>query len=387
MAETDYVCDVVDDATVRGAVRSVFGASGDAVGTAICALRDDQMVVTVISGGITNQLRRVKFEVAERDKTAIPSSVLVRVFGGETVVDRSVENPMFKAIAGYLGRPAYWGRFGNGRIEGWLDGMRPMMMRPTAGQPVFDMARMAEKVAQRIAQFHKIPDSVYPRQPDSQLWVQLWAWFDSAASKEVGDKIRAEPANPMQSPSGAIILDELKLSDPATRVMLERLQKQVPESAPVVFCHNDVLSGNIMINDDTDDVCLIDFEYGSTNYRGFDIANHFNEYGGGSDDGFPDYTNFPTPGQQAVFCKAYLAEMTGSEASVADVAGLVAETEIFVKINHWYWGLWAVIQAADEGTAGFPYMSYAKNRIGEFHKNEASLSLAGGRGPRPQSPM
>ena len=66
------------------------------------------MVVTVISGGITNQLRRVKFEVAERDTTAIPSSVLVRVFGGETVVDRSVENPMFKAIAGYLGRPAYW---------------------------------------------------------------------------------------------------------------------------------------------------------------------------------------------------------------------------------------------------------------------------------------
>ena len=43
MAETDYVCDVADDATVRGAVRSVFGASGDAVGTAICALRDDQV--------------------------------------------------------------------------------------------------------------------------------------------------------------------------------------------------------------------------------------------------------------------------------------------------------------------------------------------------------
>ena len=58
-------------------------------------------------------------------------------------------------------------------------------------------------------------------------------------------------------------------------------------------------------------------------------------YAGGSDDGFPDFSNFPTPAQQAAFCKAYLAEMTGSEPSPADVAGLVTETEIFVKINHW----------------------------------------------------
>ena len=30
------------------------------------------------------------------------------------------------------------------------------------------------QVAQRMAQLHKMPEAVYPRQPDSQLWVQLW---------------------------------------------------------------------------------------------------------------------------------------------------------------------------------------------------------------------
>ena len=48
------------------------------------------------------------------------------------------------------------------------------------------------------------------------------------------------------------------------------------------FCHNDLLCGNIMVNDSTAAITLIDFEYGGTNFRGFDIANHFNEWAGRS---------------------------------------------------------------------------------------------------------
>jgi ethanolamine kinase len=51
-------------------------------------------------------------------------------------------------------------------------------------------------------------------------------------------------------------------------------------NAPVVFAHNDLLSGNFMLNDEEEKLYLIDFEYGSYNYRGFDIGNHFNEYAG-----------------------------------------------------------------------------------------------------------
>lgn len=80
----------------------------------------------------------------------------------------------------------------------------------------------------------------------------------------------------------------------------------------MVYAHNDLLSGNLMLNDLEGKifpfvsvspfyyysfakltivaVCLlfllsgklyfIDFEYGSYSYRGYDIANHFNEYAG-----------------------------------------------------------------------------------------------------------
>ena len=49
---------------------------------------------------------------------------------------------------------------------------------------------------------------------------------------------------------------------------------------PVVFSHNDINTGNILVRDNYlghDPVVLIDFEFSSYNYRSFDIANHFNE--------------------------------------------------------------------------------------------------------------
>jgi len=49
---------------------------------------------------------------------------------------------------------------------------------------------------------------------------------------------------------------------------------------PVTFCHNDMQEGNILLLQNTrkPKLVLIDFEYCSYNYRGFDIANHFAEW-------------------------------------------------------------------------------------------------------------
>ena len=48
---------------------------------------------------------------------------------------------------------------------------------------------------------------------------------------------------------------------------------------PVVFCHNDMQEGNILIRQDSKpELVIIDFEYCSYNYRGFDVANHFSEW-------------------------------------------------------------------------------------------------------------
>lgn len=47
-----------------------------------------------------------------------------------------------------------------------------------------------------------------------------------------------------------------------------------------MFSHNDLQGGNILLRQDTDEesIVVIDYEYCSYNYRGFDLANHFIEW-------------------------------------------------------------------------------------------------------------
>lgn len=82
--------------------------------------------------------------------------------------------------------------------------------------------------------------------------------------------------------------------------------------SPVVFCHNDMQEGNILLFCDnmTDEealldprLVLIDFEYCSYNYRGFDLANHFLEWTYDYTNGTHPYftvnkNNYPTHEQQ-----------------------------------------------------------------------------------------
>lgn len=50
--------------------------------------------------------------------------------------------------------------------------------------------------------------------------------------------------------------------------------------SPVIFAHNDLLLGNILIDEKTDKVRFIDYEYAAYNFQAYDIGNHFAEYAG-----------------------------------------------------------------------------------------------------------
>lgn len=52
----------------------------------------------------------------------------------------------------------------------------------------------------------------------------------------------------------------------------------------------------------------------------------------------------------------------------AEAADLLSHVQKFVLINHLYWGLWAVNQAAEEGCEEFDYINYASNRFNMFWK-------------------
>ncbi|XP_053799542.1 collagen alpha-1(I) chain-like [Vidua chalybeata] len=90
--------------------------------------------------------------------------------------------------------------------------------------------------------------------------------------------------------------------------------------SPVVFCHNDVQEGNILLlagrEGSSDSLMLIDFEYSSYNYRGFDLGNHFCEWVYSySREGWPCFQarpeHYPSRQQQLHFIRHYLRERRG----------------------------------------------------------------------------
>lgn len=149
------------------------------------------------------------------------------------------------------------------------------------------------------------------------------------------------------------------------------------QPSPVVFCHNDFQEGNILLHETEDNnnfkddpklvligiflhyflcfiflilyfsfVFLVDFEYCSYNYRGFDIANHLLEW-------TYDYTassapyykenaeNYPTHAQRVHFIENYLAE-TGSDEQPEH---LLDEIRTYSLASHLFWGLWSIVNA------------------------------------------
>ncbi|XP_058074489.1 probable ethanolamine kinase isoform X2 [Magnolia sinica] len=142
--------------------------------------------------------------------------------------------------------------------------------------------------------------------------------------------------------------------------------------APVVYAHNDLLSGNLMRNDDEEKLYFIDFEYGSYSYRGYDIANHFNEYAGFD----CDYSLYPDKDAQYHFFRNYLQADKPNEVTDKDLEALYIETNTFRLASHLFWGLWALIQAK-MSPIDFDYLGYFFLRYSEYKKQkEMCFSLA-----------
>jgi ethanolamine kinase len=298
--------------------------------------------VDKISGGITNQLYRV---------SGLSTTVLVRIFGAEGMIDRNIENATFAALARNQLAPKYHGRFANGRIEQWLEESRPLETK--------DLSLYTKPIARQLGHLHstfQVPPHLqeYHNPSKPALWTQIHAWMQQAL----------EATFPCQDDSERV--QALHLNQVKTEIKwLEHTV--VPQNAKVAFCHNDLLAANILLLAENNDIHFIDFEYGGVNFCAFDIANHFNEYAGGTDTGVPNYDWFPTQNDQEDFITEYLTTCNKSECEMS-VPEMLTLVQAFVMVNHLYWALWAVNQASTEGCSGFDYLLYASHRIAEYYK-------------------
>ena len=135
----------------------------------------------------------------------------------------------------------------------------------------------------------------------------------------------------------------------------------------VVFCHNDCNPGNILKLENTNKLMLIDYEYGSYNYRGFDIANTFCEmmfdYNCDEAPYFraePD--KFPSKYMQDEFVEAYIEKfkeinpgMVADDASLIDKEKLLYEVNNFVLVSHLFWTIFCITKS-ETSSNNFDYL-------------------------------
>ena len=125
-------------------------------------------------------------------------------------------------------------------------------------------------------------------------------------------------------------------------------------SFEIVFCHNDLLAGNIILSPDETCVKLIDFEYAGWNWRSFELANHFVEFC----DLSLEISQYPP----LEFRRSWIREYLGQEATNDKEAQIEHEIRIITPAVNLFWALWALVQSSSSKIE-FDYEKFAKKRF------------------------
>ncbi|XBI25568.1 hypothetical protein VPH35_050475 [Triticum aestivum] len=224
------------------------------------------LVVYQLQGALTNEVFRITWPGGEGD----PRKVLVRIYGQgvEVFFDRADEVRTFECMSRHGQGPRLLGRFPQGRVEEFINAR-------TLSAPDLRDPEISGLIARKLREFHELD---MPGPKDISLWQRLRRWLEEARSRCSTEEAR-----------------ELRLETLGDEIAeLENVLSGVDQR--VVFCHNDLQYGNIMIYEETRQVTLIDYEYASFNPVAFDIANHFCEMAADYHSDTPhvmDFTKYP----------------------------------------------------------------------------------------------
>ncbi|XP_072234062.1 ethanolamine kinase 1 [Leuresthes tenuis] len=307
--------------------------------------KPSEVKIKFFTDGITNKLLGCYMGAVMQDV------VLVRIYGNKTelLVDRENEVKSFRVLHAHRCAPRLYCTFNNGLCYEFLQGaaLEPEHIR---SHPVFRL------IARQLAKYHAI-HAHNGWVPQSDMWLKMGKYF-ALISQYFHE--------PEQS-------DRFSLEVPSLQCLRKELlwlqQSLSLLGSPVVLCHNDLLCKNIIYNQREGSVKFIDYEYAGYNYQAYDIGNHFNEFAGLNE---VDYSYYPDRAFQFQWLRSYLEaykEHKGQSRAVTDreVEILYVQVNQFALASHFFWGLWALIQAKFS-TIDFDFLGYAVLRFNQYFK-------------------
>ncbi|XP_053055574.1 choline/ethanolamine kinase isoform X1 [Acinonyx jubatus] len=347
----------------RDAERRAYQCCREYLGGAWRRVRPEQLRVDPVSGGLSNLLFRCSLPDHLPSVGKEPREVLLRLYGAilQGVDSLVLESVMFAILAERSLGPQLYGVFPEGRLEQYIPS-RPLKTCELR-EPV-----LSAEIATKMARFHGM-EMPFTKEPH---------WLFGTMERYL-KQIQDLPHTGLPQMN---LLEMYSLKDEMGN--LRKLLDSTP--SPVVFCHNDIQEGNILLlsePENTDRLMLVDFEYSSYNYRGFDIGNHFCEWVYDyTHDEWPFYkaqpADYPTRGQQLHFIRHYLAEVKKGE-TISQEEQRKLEEDLLVEANryalasHFFWGLWSILQAS-MSTIEFGYLEYAQSRFQFYFQQKGQLS-------------
>jgi ethanolamine kinase len=358
----------------------------------------DVLRVSVLSGGITNQLYRVQIAGPSSNINVVEEggdvSVVVRVFGKETERIISRESELF-----------YQSLF----LRTFCQGKNFLVYEFLTGFKDIDFTEMPTHrvaIAEKFAEFHSTAtfNSKSAGRFDKEVLScrdTLRAWSSSALGDTTMSKLTDEQR-------ATLAISGMTREAVAQHVtdLLSAIHS-VDEDLVVGVCHNDLLCANIMrrvapstSQANKGDLVFIDFEYGNRNYLLYDLANHFNEYVGlecNYDRHFPSddvilesivsyrlsmralyaLGGGPLPfgeaGSSLFFCE-------NDEAELQRCLQWVQYVKLLTLASNAMWACWAVLQAA-HSVIDFDFAAYATQRWKRFLSTK-DVYIASGVGAR-----
>ncbi|XP_025195599.1 ethanolamine kinase 1 [Melanaphis sacchari] len=308
----------------------------------------------LFTDGITNKLVGLFDDSRPED-----NGVLVRVYGKNTeqIIDRKAEFENFKLLYRAGLAPDLYATFDNGMVYKYIKG--ETLTTSTVRDP-----SVYRLVAKTMARFHRLSTNCISAE-DGTIKSQLWSKMEQFIN--LIPKRFSSPAKDLlfrkTFPQG---IENLRADIGILKTLLDNI------GSPVVFCHNDLLLSNILLQRDNAanghpvSITFIDYEYGMVNNQAFDIANHFIEFAGVQE---PDFSLYPDVDLQMDWLKSYLEEYTGESLDQNDqrVAVLKHQVDMFTMASHLLWLFWSLVQA-ELSVINFDYLKYAEMRLEQYKK-------------------
>ncbi|CAL5384277.1 unnamed protein product [Camellia sinensis] len=319
--------------------------------------------VVHLSGAMTNEVYRISWptKMANDSRT-----VLVRIYGegADRFFNRNDEIRTFECLSRHGQGPHLLGQFPEGRVEEFIHA------RTLSAVDLRDPV-VSALIASKVKDFHNLD---MPGPKTVVLWDRMRNWLSQARSLCTREHAREFCLDALED---EICVLETELWG---------------EHQDLGFCHNDLQYGNIMINEKTRSITIIDYEYASYNPVAYDLANHFCEMVANYHSNTPhvlNYSVYPGLEERQRFVQVYLSSggriscphklfqiakyetnmgwfyHSGNQPSDNEVDQLVHDTEKYTLANHLFWGLWGIISAYVNNIE-FDYMEYARQRFEQY---------------------